>query len=84
MKLVWDTVGKTIWSRFFGNQNITTEHYVPLQLHAVLTASLQKAEAVMKDYCEEFDLKDGAKAKFGVLQEDDLKAKKARTGPYQR
>ena len=48
----------------------------------IIQQTLRKADAQLKEWANECDYKDRAKARFKELHEEDGAKKKARSGPY--
>ena len=74
--------GDDIWKRFYGDNTVLDGQLIPFQMREVLLASLLKADAAMAEFAKLADYEDEARARFLELQQEDIKAKKGRTGPY--
>ena len=77
-----EVAGDDIWKRFYGDNTVLDGQLIPLQMREVLLASLLKADAAMAEFAKLADYEDEARARFLELQQEDIKAKKGRTGPY--
>ena len=81
-QLTREVAGEQIWTRFFDDRDVTTEHYVPFQPSTILNIVLTRAQPLLEKYCAEHDFTENAKKKFLEIMECDAEAKRQRSGPY--
>ena len=77
-----EVAGDEIWKRFYGDGVVTDGQLVPYQLREILMGSLTAAGVAMKEFAKQANFEESAKACFLKIHEDDIKAKRNRTGPY--